>query len=202
MTTENVTNTQENNEVVEEKATQQEETKKNDSVKEEKKTSPKNEARYTDADLDRIIDKKFAKWKQEEAQRIEEAKKLASMNATEKAEHERDFEKKRADEAEAKLTRYGLTDEARGMLSKEGITLSENLLDVLVGTDAETTKTNVDNFITLFRENVDNEVKKRIAGTTPKSGSTSQITKDDILGVKDPRERKKLIAQNISMFKK
>lgn len=176
-------------------------TKEENKKSEDKKADPRKEARYSDEDLDRIIDKKFAKWKAEEAERVEEAKRLATMNATEKAEHERDLEKKRADEAEAKLTRYGLTSEARSMLSKESIVLNEDLLTVLVGKDAETTKANVDSFVELFRDAVDSEVKKRIAGKTPKAGEKAGLTKADIMNVKDPNERKKLIAENIELFR-
>lgn len=176
-------------------------TKEENKKSEDKKVDPRKEARYSDEDLDRIIDKKFAKWKAEEAERVEEAKRLATMNATEKAEHERDLEKKRADEAEAKLTRYGLTSEARSMLSKESIVLNEDLLTVLVGKDAETTKANVDSFVELFRDAVDSEVKKRIAGKTPKAGEKAGLTKADIMNVKDPNERKKLIAENIELFR-
>ena len=181
--------------------TEENPTKEENKKSEDKKVDSRKEARYSDEDLDRIIDKKFAKWKAEEAERVEEAKRLATMNATEKAEHERDLEKKRADEAEAKLTRYGLTSEARSMLSKESIVLNEDLLTVLVGKDAETTKANVDSFVELFRDAVDSEVKKRIAGKTPKAGEKAGLTKADIMNVKDPNERKKLIAENIELFR-
>lgn len=160
------------------------------------RTTPK----YTDEDLDRIIDKKFAKWKEAEEERVKEAERLAEMNAQQKAEHERDREKKRADEAEAKLNRYGLTDEARNMLNKENISVSAELLDVLVGKDAETTKSNVDSFVKLFNQTIDEEVKKRIAGNTPKSGSKSKMTKAEIMKVSDPIERRKLIAANMELF--
>ncbi|MCQ8264279.1 capsid assembly scaffolding protein Gp46 family protein, partial [Streptococcus suis] len=44
-------------------------------------TDPKDEKKYTDADVDAIIDKKFAKWKAEQEKAESEAKKLAKMNA-------------------------------------------------------------------------------------------------------------------------
>ncbi|HEM5311586.1 TPA: DUF4355 domain-containing protein, partial [Streptococcus suis] len=47
-------------------------------------TDPKDEKKYTDADVDAIIDKKFAKWKAEQEKAESEAKKLAKMNAEDK----------------------------------------------------------------------------------------------------------------------
>lgn len=175
----------------------------NQPEKQETKPDTKNERttpKYSDEDLDKIIDKKFAKWKEAEDERVKEAERLAKMNAQQKAEHERDLEKKRADDAEAKLNRFGLTEEARQMLSSENINISSDLLSMLVGVDADVTKTNVESFVSLFNNSVEAEVKKRIAGTTPKTGSKAKVTKADILKVSDPVERRKLIAENIELF--
>ena len=48
------------------------------------------QARYTDADVDAIISKKFAKWQEQHEAKVAEAAKLANMNATQRAEYERD----------------------------------------------------------------------------------------------------------------
>ena len=48
------------------------------------------QARYTDADVDAIISKKFAKWREQHEAKVAEAAKLAEMNATQRAEYERD----------------------------------------------------------------------------------------------------------------
>ena len=42
------------------------------------------EKKYTDADVDAIIDKKFAKWRADQEAKESEAKKLAKMNADDK----------------------------------------------------------------------------------------------------------------------
>ena len=39
------------------------------------------EKKYTDADLDEIINRKFAKWQKEQQKKSDEAAKLAEMNA-------------------------------------------------------------------------------------------------------------------------
>ena len=48
------------------------------------------QARYTDADVDAIISKKFAKWQEQHEAKVAEAAKLADMNETQRAEYERD----------------------------------------------------------------------------------------------------------------
>ena len=43
---------------------------------------------YTDAEVDEIINKRFAKWQKEQDRKVEEAKRLEQMNAEEKAKYE------------------------------------------------------------------------------------------------------------------
>lgn len=69
------------------------------------------QARYTDADVDAIISKKFAKWQEQHEAKVAEAAKLAEMNATQRAEYERDQLQRRLDElrrkGEAPLLAHG-----------------------------------------------------------------------------------------------
>ncbi len=58
------------------------------------------QAKYTDADIDAIIARKFARWQEQQEAKAAEAAKLAEMNATQKAEYERDQLQKRLDELE------------------------------------------------------------------------------------------------------
>ena len=51
-------------------------------------------AKYTDADVDEILNRKFAEWQKKQQKAVDEAQKLATMNATQKAEYERDQLKK------------------------------------------------------------------------------------------------------------
>ena len=70
--------------------------------KEQEHEQPEQEKKYSDADVNAIIDKKFAKWQKEQESKIKEAEKLAEMNAQEKAEYERDELQKKLDELESK----------------------------------------------------------------------------------------------------
>ena len=73
------------------------------------------QARYTDANVDVIISKKFAKWQEQHEAKVAEAAKLAEMNATQRAGYERDQLQRRLDElrrkGEAPLLAHG--DDAR-----------------------------------------------------------------------------------------
>lgn len=126
------------------------------------------EPKYTDADVDKIINKKFAEWEKKQEKKVSEAAKLAEMNAQQKAEYERDELQKELDELKRKDTLSEMSKTARKMLSDEGINIGDDLLSRLVTTDADETKTAVDGFVKLFKAAVEDAVKERAKGTTPK----------------------------------
>lgn len=137
------------------------------------KTEPKAEAKYTDADLDRIISKKFAEMQTKKEKEVAEAKKLAEMNAQEKAEYKLQEANKRIAEFERKEALAEMTKTARAMLADSNITVSDDLLSMMVSTDAATTKAAIDSFAKMYNEAVENKVKERLRGETPKRGSAS-----------------------------
>ena len=94
-----------------------------------------------------------------------------------------------------------LSKQARSMLSEKGINISDDLLVMLVSTDADKTKSSVDSFITLFQSAVKTAVTEALKGGTPKTGGASGITKDQIMAVKNRAERQKLIKENMHLFK-
>lgn len=140
------------------------------------KEQPASDKKYSDEDLDRIIGKKLAEWHKKQEKAVKEAEKLASMNATQRAEHERDKLQERIDELERKEALATMTKEARNMLAAEGVNASDELLSMIVADDAESTKAAVESFSKLFKEEVENAVKKRLAGETPRAGSGTPPT--------------------------
>jgi hypothetical protein len=129
--------------------------------------------KYSDADVDKILNQKFAEWQTKKDKEIGEAQKLATMNATEKAEFERDKLQKELDELKRQASLAEMSKTARKMLADEGITISDELLTMFVNTDAENTKAAVDSFSQLFKEAVESAVKDRLRGETPKTGTAS-----------------------------
>lgn len=134
---------------------------------------PENEKKYSDADLDKIIGKKFAEWQTKKDKEVDEAKKLAEMNAQQKAEYERDQIQKELDELKKANSLAEMQKTARKMLSDEGINVPDELISLMVTTDAEETKAGIDKFIPLFKDAVERQVKDTIRGETPKTGTGS-----------------------------
>ncbi len=166
--------------------------------------TPKNgELKYSDKDLDEIIGKKFAKWQKEQQKAVDEAQKLATMNATQKAEFERDKLKKELDELKKQASIAEMSKTARKMLADDGITVPDELLSMLVTTDAEETKAAVDGFSKAFTEAVESAVKERLKGEPPKrgvGGGAPSMTKAEIMAIKDPELRQKKMLENKHLF--
>lgn len=166
---------------------------------EEKKAEPK----YTDADIDRIIGQKFAEWQKKQQKAVDEAKKLAEMNATQKAEYERDQLQRELDEYKRRVSLSDMTRAARQMLSQTGITIPDDLLSVLVTTDAAQTKEAVEGFVKAFTEAVEQAVKRRLQGESPRRGTGSGVaamTKEQIMSIRDPELRQQKMLEHKDLF--
>lgn len=162
------------------------------------------EKKYSDKDLDAILDKRFARWKADQEKEKKEAKRLADMNAQERAEAERDKVQKELDELKAKNAIAEMTNEARKMCTEHNINVGDDLLSVLVDQDdqdADKTKKAVDAFVKMFESEVDKAVKEKLKGNGPKrSGSNKGVTRESILNITDPMERQRMIAENMDLF--
>lgn len=167
----------------------------------EPKQDNKQQPKYTDADVDEIVSKRLAKWEKQQAAKVEEAAKLAEMNAQQKAEYERDKVQKELDEYKRRDTVNAMVAESRRQLSEQGIAVSDAILARLVGETAEETKASVDAFSTAFTAAVEDAVKKQLAGKAPAAGVvTKTMTKEEILAIKDPIARQAAIRDNIGLF--
>ena len=159
--------------------------------------------KYTDADVDEILNKKFAKWQQDQKKAVDEAQKLATMNATQKAEYERDQLQKELDELKRVSALSEMSKAARKMLAENGITIGDDLLSVMVTDNAETTKAAVDGFSQMFKEAVESAVKERLKGEPPRKGSgggIASMTKEQIMAIRDPELRQKKMLENKELF--
>ena len=168
-------------------------------------TDPKNEPekKYTDEDVNRIIDRKFAEWEKKQSKAKSEAEKLAGMNAEQKEKYENEQLKKQVEELLRKDALGKMAAVARGMLGEKNISVSDDLIEMLISDDAEKTKSSVDSFINAFQSAVEKAVKDALKGNTPKKTSEpASITKEQIMKVKDPLERQKLIAEHMDLFQK
>ena len=164
---------------------------------------PAAEPKYTDKDLDEIISKKFAKWQTKKQEEIDEAKKLAQMTTEERLKHENETINKKLAELETQATRGKMVSTARQIMKEDGVDVSDKITSSLIADDAEKTKENVVAFTTAFKKAVQAEVKKQLSGQAPTKGKAANkgITKEQIMAIKDRGERKKLIRENIELFR-
>lgn len=176
--------------------------KKEDDPSNKEQQNQSNDKKYSDKDLDEIIGRKFAKWQKDQEKAISEAKKLEKMNAEEKAKYERDKLQKELDSYKKKDAIAAMSKEARKMLSEQNITIDDNLLSLMVTDDAEATKKAIGDFAKAFSEAVENAVKERLKGNTPRksSGSTKPMTKEEIMAIRDPELRQKKMLENKHLF--
>ena len=175
---------------------------KTDTNTDSKSDDKKDDKKYLDKDLDRIINQKFAKWQKEQDKAVNEAKKLADMNAQQKAEYERDKLQKELDSYKKKDAIAAMSREARKMLSDENISIDDNLLSFIVSDDAEATKKAVNGFAKAFSEAVEKAVKERLKGDSPRRGTGAQgtMTKEQIMAIKDPELRQQKMLENKHLF--
>lgn len=161
----------------------------------------KDNKKYSDDDVDKIINKKFAEWEKKQQKAVDEAKKLAEMNAQQKAEYERDQLKAELEALKEKDTLSEMTRTARKILNDDGINISDDLLAMMVTKDAEKTKTALSSFSKMFKDAVQEGVKSALRGDAPKVGNVKTLTKEDIMKVKNRDERQRLIKENMKLFK-
>ena len=161
--------------------------------------------KYSDKDLDAILNKRFARWQKQQQAAISEAEKLAHMSEAEKsAKAMKDLQ---AEIAELKRDKAlaDVAKTARGILAEEGVTVSEEILSALVTDDAEATDKRVKAYVKAFKAEVQAEVKRQLKGTQPKTGTpggASGMTKAQIMAIKDQAARQKAISENLNLFRK
>lgn len=151
---------------------------------------PQVKPKYTDADVDRIINKKYAEWSEKKDKEIEEAKteaqKLAKMNAEQKKQYE--FEKAQQKNAELQAQIEALKKEAlKADLAKEAattlqtdhnITATQDILDFVVGETAEETNERIQKFVAIIQADRKAVEVERATGHTPKSYNKDPEEKD------------------------
>lgn len=159
------------------------------------------EKKYSDEDLDRIISARFAKWEKQQAKKISEAERLAKMTEEERTKAERDALQAELDQLKKENARAAMHTEARRILAGEDITVPDELVNILVADDADTTNAAVTAFASAYKDAVQEGIKAALAGKAPqRSGGRSGITKEQILSTEDPIARQKLIRENLKLF--
>lgn len=160
----------------------------------------KSQPKYSDADVDKLISQKFAEWQKKQEKKTSEAERLAAMTAEEKAAERMKALEDKIKGYEVAAAKAEMTKQARQMLQDKNLHVGDELLSNLIADDAETTKASVESFIALFSSAVDKAVKEALKSDAPKTGSSSGMTKEQILSVANRAERQRLIKENMTLF--
>lgn len=164
------------------------------------------EKKYTDADIDKIVKDRLARERkaaEKKARQQAEAEKLKNMTAAEKRDAEFEQMKKELAELKAEKQNADMLSTASDILKDAGINVSSKLVGHLIAETADETKANVDEFVKLYNDAVNKGVKAamKASGSNPKKSGSSTLTKEDIMKVKNPSERQKLIKENMHLFR-
>lgn len=181
---------------------QEQDDQKEKDNEEDQQQDNKPNLKYSDEDVDKIINKKFAELEEKKQREIDEAKKLAKMNQSDKEKYEIEKMKKRLEEFEKKDAFYGLSKEATSMLSEHDIKADDETLAFVVKDDAEATKQAVDSFVALIDTKVQEGVKAALAGKSPKVNSNKQQAKNPFAKETfNLTEQGKLLKENPELYK-
>ena len=142
------------------------------------------------------------KWQTMTDGKVSEAEKLAQMTSEEKAEYRAKKAEQELADLKKQMALGDMAKTARKMLSEESISVPDEIIMNLVSDDAEKTKSSVEAFAKVFKDAVQAAVKEALKGNPPKAstGSTTTVTREQILAVKDRTERQRLIAENPQLF--
>lgn len=119
----------------------------------------KTEKKYTDDDLNRIINEKFAKWQSQLEAKQQQAKKLAGMNDLEKAKLQQEEAEKLAAEYKAKLERFEMQNTSRNLLNEAAMPITDGIIELVTTDQADSTKSNIDALVR-YGKAIREEVKR------------------------------------------
>jgi len=157
----------------------------------------KEEKTFTQEELDKILNKKFAQWQKKTEEAKAEAERKAKLTEAEKlAEERKEFERMKMQfEYEQRVN------------STSKVLASNNLpiefADFLIGDSDEATTQRVDLFKNAFNEALEKAVNERLRGRTPKASTSKalEITKEDFRSM-SYKEKMDLYNKDKELFNK
>ena len=131
--------------------------------------SNKSEPKFTQEDVDQIVQGRVAKaekaWKKQLEDEKTEAEKLAGMSEKDKKKYQEEKRVRDLDEREAAITRRELTAQAKIQLADKGI--PTELAEILNLTDADSCKKSIDIVEKAFQSAVEKAVEQKLKGGNP-----------------------------------
>lgn len=142
------------------------------------------------------LDKANAKIK--ELQSGKSIKNLSDEDKAKKAEDEKD---KEIASLRAQITRRDNIKQTDEVFKDAGLTVGNDVLNMVVVDDDKQTYANVQALIK-YTNQIQSGVKKELLkGSTPRNNGKPTMTKVEISKIKDPIKRQKVIAENLDLYK-
>lgn len=142
------------------------------------------------------LDKANAKIK--ELQSGKSVKNLSDEDKAKKAEDEKD---KEIASLRAQITRRDNIKQTDEVFKDAGLTVGDDVLNMVVVDDDKQTYANVQALIK-YTNQIQSGVKKELLkGSTPRNNGKPTMTKVEISKIKDPIKRQKVIAENLDLYK-
>ena len=166
--------------------------------------SDKHERTFTRAEIGKMLAAERTKWEAEQATALEQAKsegeRLAKLTKDERAREEEakriaELEKREQDIAEREMKLA-----TQSLLADEG--LPQEFLEHVLAPTAEEVKAKITALRDVFDSEVEKRVNERLVQSAPRRGTTTGITKEQIMAIEDTDKRQAAIAENINLFRK
>ena len=132
---------------------------------------------YTDEQVNEIVKKRLARAEKEKQAAVDEAAKLAKMNADQKKDYELQKAQKERDELKSQLATYEMGKQARSMFEDAKLSVTEDDLKHVVTPEAESTETNVKWLIAHDQAVAERVRQELLKGSTPLDPSSNRKTK-------------------------
>lgn len=142
------------------------------------------------------LDKANAKIK--ELQSGKSIKNLSDEDKDKKAEDEKD---KEIASLRAQITRRDNIKQTDEVFKDAGLTVGDDVLNMVVVDDDKQTYANVQALIKYTNQIQSGMKKELLKGSTPRNNGKPTMTKVEISKIKDPIKRQKVIAENLDLYK-
>ena len=155
----------------------------------------KNEKTFTQEELDKILNKKFAQWQKKTEEAKAEAERKAKLTEAEKlAEERKEFERMKTQfEYEQRVNSTSKT--------LASYNLPIEFSDFLVGENEEVTNKRIELFKDAFNSSLEKMVNERLKGNPPKVATSAKtgLSKDDFRKM-NMAQRIKLRNENLALY--
>lgn len=136
----------------------------------------------------------------EKLKALQSGKTLKEMSDEDKAKKEQDAKDKEIASLRAQIARRDNIKQTDEVFREAGLTVSDDVLGMVVADDDKQTFANVQALIKFINTVEDNVKKEYLKGSTPRTNGNPTMTKEEINKIKDPVERRRAIANNLKLF--